>query len=62
MQPDQLDWKIINVLSKKHIPNSTLAKKLQVSEGTVRQRLKKLQKKEFSKSDHGAPELFRDWV
>ena len=45
MQPDQLDWKIINVLSKKHIPNSTLAKKLQVSEGTVRQRLKKLQKR-----------------
>jgi len=45
MQPDQLDWKIINVLSKKHIPNSTLAKKLQVSEGTIRQRLKKLQKR-----------------
>lgn len=45
MQPDQLDWKIINVLSKKHIPNSTLAKKMQVSEGTIRQRLKKLQKR-----------------
>jgi len=45
MQPDKLDWKIINVLSKKHIPNSTLAKKMQVSEGTIRQRLKKLQKR-----------------
>ena len=45
MQPDQLDWKIINILSKKHIPNSTLAEKLQVSEGTIRQRLKKLQKR-----------------
>ena len=45
MQPDKLDWKIINILSKKHIPNSTIAKKLAVSEGTIRQRLKKLQNK-----------------
>jgi len=45
MQPDKLDWKIINILSKKHIPNSTIAKKLAVSEGTIRQRLKKLQSK-----------------
>jgi len=43
MQPDKLDWKIINILSKKHIPNSAIAQKLNVSEGTVRQRLKKLQ-------------------
>jgi len=43
MQPDKLDWKIINILSKKHIPNSAIAQKLSVSEGTVRQRLKKLQ-------------------
>lgn len=43
MQPDMTDWKIINMLSKKHIPNSTVAKKLGLSEGTVRQRIKKLQ-------------------
>jgi len=43
MQPDPLDWKIINILSKKYIPNSTVAKKLGVTEGTVRQRLKRLQ-------------------
>ena len=43
MQPDKLDWKIINILSKKHIPNSAIAQKLSVSEGTIRQRLKRLQ-------------------
>ncbi len=43
MQPDKLDWKIINILSKKHIPNSAIAQKLNVSEGTIRQRLKRLQ-------------------
>jgi len=45
MQPDNLDWKIINILSQKHIPNSTIAKKLRVSEGTIRQRLKRMQSK-----------------
>lgn len=45
MQPDSLDWKIIDILSKKHITNSMLAKRLGVSEGTIRQRLKKLQEK-----------------
>ncbi len=45
MQPDSLDWKIIGILSKKHITNSMLAKRLGVSEGTIRQRLKKLQEK-----------------
>jgi len=44
MQPDQLDWKIINLLSEKHIPNSSVAKKFGLAEGTVRQRIKKLQK------------------
>lgn len=44
MQPDQLDWKIINILSQKYMPNSTVAKKLGVTEGTIRQRLKRLQK------------------
>jgi len=43
MQPDTLDWKIINILSQKHMPNSTVAKKLGVTEGTIRQRLKRLQ-------------------
>ena len=43
MQPDSLDWKIINILSKKYMPNSTVAKKLGVTEGTIRQRLKRLQ-------------------
>lgn len=45
MQPDAIDWKMINILSKKHMPNSILAKKLGVSEGTIRQRLKRLQNK-----------------
>lgn len=43
MQPDKTDWKIINMLSEKHIPNITIAKKLGLSEGTIRQRIKKLQ-------------------
>ena len=43
MQPDKTDWQIINMLSKKHLPNSTVAKKLGLSEGTIRQRIKKLQ-------------------
>jgi len=43
MQPDPLDWKIINILSQKYKPNSTVAKKLGVTEGTIRQRLKRLQ-------------------
>ncbi len=43
MQPDKTDWQIINILSQKHLPNSTVAKKLGLSEGTIRQRIKKLQ-------------------
>ncbi len=43
MQPDALDWKIMNILSEQYIPNSTVAKKLGVTEGTIRQRLKRLQ-------------------
>ena len=43
MQPDETDWQIINMLSQKHLPNSTVAKKLGLSEGTIRQRIKKLQ-------------------
>jgi len=43
MQPDKTDWKIIHMLSEKHMSNTTIARKLGVSEGTVRQRLKRLQ-------------------
>ena len=43
MQPDKTDWEIINMLSQKHISNIAVAKKLGFSEGTIRQRIKKLQ-------------------
>jgi Lrp/AsnC family transcriptional regulator for asnA, asnC and gidA len=42
MQPDETDWKIINILQKSNVPNNSIAKKLDISEGTVRVRLKKL--------------------
>jgi len=42
VEPDELDWKIINILSEESVPNSTIAEALGVSEGTVRARLKKL--------------------
>jgi Lrp/AsnC family transcriptional regulator, regulator for asnA, asnC and gidA len=43
MQPDSTDWKIINRLSENYAPNSVVARELGVSEGAIRQRLKKLQ-------------------
>ena len=43
MQPDRTDWKIINLLSKQNETNTTIANELGVSEGMVRQRVKKLQ-------------------
>ncbi|HBG27780.1 MAG: hypothetical protein A2Y10_03260 [Planctomycetes bacterium GWF2_41_51] len=43
MQPDELDWKIINRLSESYAPNSVIARELGLSEGAIRQRLKKLQ-------------------
>ena len=43
MQLDKLDWQIINLLSKKYLSNINTAKKLGVSEGTIRQRIKKMQ-------------------
>lgn len=43
MQPDKTDWQIINLLSEKYLPNITVAKKLGLSEGTIRQRIKKMQ-------------------
>ena len=42
MEPDSLDWKIIEILREEAIPNSTIADQLGVSEGTIRARLKKL--------------------
>jgi Lrp/AsnC family transcriptional regulator for asnA, asnC and gidA len=43
MQPDDIDWQIIEQLSSKYESNTSIAKKLGVSEGMVRQRIKKLQ-------------------
>jgi Lrp/AsnC family transcriptional regulator for asnA, asnC and gidA len=42
MQPDETDWKIIDILQKGYVPNNTIARELSISEGTVRLRLKKL--------------------
>jgi Lrp/AsnC family transcriptional regulator for asnA, asnC and gidA len=42
MQPDETDWEIIKILRKGYVPNNTIARKLGVSEGTIRIRLKKL--------------------
>jgi Lrp/AsnC family transcriptional regulator, regulator for asnA, asnC and gidA len=42
MQPDDTDWKIISILKRGEVPNNTIARKLGVSEGTVRARLKRL--------------------
>lgn len=43
MQPDKIDWEIIEMLSEQFEANTTIAKKLGVSEGMIRQRIKKLQ-------------------
>lgn len=43
MQPDTTDWIIINRLSENYAPNSVVAREMGLSEGAVRQRLKKLQ-------------------
>lgn len=42
MQPDETDWKIINILRQGNQPNNTLARTLGVSEGMVRRRIQKL--------------------
>ncbi|GAB4373267.1 MAG: Lrp/AsnC family transcriptional regulator [Spirochaetales bacterium] len=42
MQPDETDWKIIEILQQGWVPNNTIARALNISEGTVRIRLKKL--------------------
>lgn len=47
MQPDEFDWKIISILRKGYVSNSDMAKELGVSEGMIRQRLKRLKKAEI---------------
>ncbi|MBN2616801.1 MAG: Lrp/AsnC family transcriptional regulator [Spirochaetales bacterium] len=42
MQPDEIDWKIIENIRKEHKNNNAIARELGVSEGMIRQRLKKL--------------------
>jgi Lrp/AsnC family transcriptional regulator for asnA, asnC and gidA len=42
VQPDDIDWKIINALRESHQNNNVIARQLGISEGTVRQRLKRL--------------------
>ena len=42
IEPDETDWQIINELSEINQTNTMLAQKLGVSEGKIRQRLKKL--------------------
>lgn len=47
IQPDTLDWKIINLLREEHLNNNALARELDVSEGTIRQRVKRLKDAEI---------------
>lgn len=42
VEPDELDWKILGILGQEAIPNSAVAERLGVSEGTIRARVKKL--------------------
>ena len=42
MQPDEIDWKIIENIREEHKNNNAIARDLGVSEGMIRQRLKKL--------------------
>ncbi len=42
-QPDKTDWRIINILSEQYTSNSAIARELELSEGAIRQRIKKLQ-------------------
>lgn len=43
MTPDKTDWQIINALSESQMANTELARILNVSETTIRQRLRRLQ-------------------
>lgn len=42
MQPDKIDWKIIANIRDEHKNNNAIARDLGVSEGMIRQRLKRL--------------------
>ncbi len=42
MEPDDIDWKIIDCLRKEYKNNNAIARDLGVSEGMIRQRLKRL--------------------
>jgi len=42
MQPDKTDSEIIGILSEGYVPNSVIARKMGLTEGTIRQRIKKL--------------------
>ena len=42
MQPDDIDWRIIDILRDEYLPNNAVARRLGVSEGTVRKRIQKL--------------------
>lgn len=42
MEPDELDWKIMDILRRGNESNNALARELDISEGTVRQRIKRL--------------------
>lgn len=41
-QPDETDWKIIEILQAGYESNNTIARRLNLSEGTIRQRIKRL--------------------
>lgn len=42
MRPDDTDWKIIDRLRQEYVGNTVLAREIGVSEGAIRQRLKRL--------------------
>jgi len=49
MKPDDLDWKIMDLLRQENYNNNLLARELDVSEGTIRQRIKRLKESEILK-------------
>jgi Lrp/AsnC family transcriptional regulator for asnA, asnC and gidA len=46
-QPDEMDWKIIDLLRTEHLNNHAIARELGVSEGMIRQRIKRLKEAEI---------------
>ena len=42
--PDNTDWAIMDLLVKKHLSNNEVSRRLELSEGTVRRRIKQLRK------------------